>query len=52
MKKEVTDLNVDVVGGRRSLTKKEELAISTYLRSKKSKKKTKTVSKKSSARSA
>lgn len=52
MKKEITDLNVDVIGGRRSLTKKEELAISTYLRSKKMKKKTKTVSKKSAAKSA
>lgn len=52
MKKQVTDLSVDVIGGKRSLTKKEELAIIAYLRSKKSKKKTKPVSKKSAAKSA
>lgn len=52
MKKQITDLNVDVIGGKRSLTQKEELAISTYLQSKKSKKKTTPVSKKSAAKSA
>jgi hypothetical protein len=36
-------LNVDVVGGKRSLTEKEELAISDYL-------KTKKITKKSSAK--
>jgi hypothetical protein len=52
MKKQITDLRVDVIGGKRSLTKKEELAISAYLLPKKSQKKTKTVSKKSTAKSA
>jgi hypothetical protein len=51
MKKEHIALNVDVIGGKRSLTPKEELAISAYLQSKKTKKKTKPVSKKSSAKS-
>ena len=52
MKKQITDLNVDLIGGKRSLTQKEELAISAYLRPKKSKKKTTPVSKKSAAKSA
>lgn len=52
MKKQITDLNVDVIGGKRSLTQKEEMAISTYLRSKKTKKKNTLVSKKSAAKSA
>jgi hypothetical protein len=43
-------LNVDVIGGKRSLTEKEEVAISTYLKAKKTKKKTKKVTKKSSAK--
>lgn len=41
-------LNVDVVGGKRSLTKKEELAISAYLWAKKTINKTKTATIKSS----
>lgn len=52
MKKQMTELEVDVIGVKRSLTKKEELAISAYLRSKKSKKKITPVSKKSAAKSA
>ncbi|MGB4773448.1 MAG: hypothetical protein WBP58_18430 [Chitinophagaceae bacterium] len=52
MKKQITDLNIHVIRGKRSLTNKEEQAISAYLRSKKSKKKTTPVSKKSAGKSA
>jgi hypothetical protein len=52
MKKQITDLNVDVIGGKHSLTQKDELSISAYLRTKKSKKKTTPVSQKSAAKSA
>jgi hypothetical protein len=50
MQKGKLELEVDFIGGKRSLTKKEELAITKYLQSKKTKKKgkkiaTKTISK-------
>ena len=41
MKKQTRELNVDVIGGQRTLTKEEELAITKYLQSKKTKKKAK-----------
>jgi hypothetical protein len=41
MKKQKRELNVDVIGGQRTLTKEEELAITKYLQSKKTKKKAK-----------
>jgi hypothetical protein len=41
MKKHTRELNVDVIGGQRTLTKEEELAITKYLQSKKTKKKAK-----------
>lgn len=52
MKKENIALNVDVIGGKRSLTQKEELAISAYLQSKKTKKKSKKATKRSSGKMA
>lgn len=41
MKKQTRELNVDVIGGQRTLTKEEELEITKYLQSKKAKKKVK-----------